>query len=100
MPLEDNLSPQSSSVWSYVNQVVCSPHDFLVMLYDDDGISYDYEHGEYQRIPMRWNNRERTLTLGTQEGHLRREQRFAVRLHGGKETREITYTGEEMTVRF
>ena len=48
---------------------------------------------------MRWNDREQVLTLGAQEGSLRREQRFAVRLRGGQETREILYTGEEMTVR-
>lgn len=97
-----------SPVRQYTDEETAEPTEIIIFpgtdgafaFYDDDGISYDYEHGEYQRIPMRWNDREWALTLGAQEGRLRREQRFAVRLRGGKETREITYTGEEMTVRF
>ena len=67
--------------------------------YDDDGTSYAYEQGQYQRIPMRWNDRERTLALGAQEGLLRKGQRLAVRRFGGEPVREITYTGEAVTVR-
>ena len=73
--------------------------DGMFCFYDDDGISYAYEQGQYQRIPMRWNDRERTLTLGAQEGLLRKKQRMAVRCFGGETVREITYTGEAITVR-
>jgi alpha-D-xyloside xylohydrolase len=33
-------------------------------LYDDDGVSYAYEAGEYQLTGLRWNDAERTLTRG------------------------------------
>jgi alpha-D-xyloside xylohydrolase len=97
-----------SPVRQYTDEETAEPVEIIIFpgtdgafaFYDDDGISYDYEYGEYQRIPMRWNDRERALTLSAQEGRLRREQRFAVRMRGGKETREITYTGEEMTAWF
>ena len=48
---------------------------------------------------MRWNDREGTLTLGAQEGLLQKSQRLAVRRFGGETVREITYTGEAVTVR-
>jgi alpha-D-xyloside xylohydrolase len=37
-------------------------------LYEDDGLSYGYEKGAFARIPMRWNDATRTLTLGKREG--------------------------------
>jgi alpha-D-xyloside xylohydrolase len=37
-------------------------------LYDDDGLSHGYENGEYCRIPIRWNNARRTLTIDKREG--------------------------------
>ena len=91
-----------SPVRQYTEEETDAPLEIVVFpgadgaftLYDDDGFSYAYENGMFQRIPMRWNDRERTLTLGAQEGRLRKEQRMAVRLFGGKDTREITYTGE------
>jgi alpha-D-xyloside xylohydrolase len=38
------------------------------LLYEDDGLSHDYEKGEYCRIPIRWNNASRTLTIEKREG--------------------------------
>ena len=66
--------------------------------YDDDGISYAYEHGEYQRIPMTWDDRERRLTLEAQEGSMKTARRFTVRRCDQKQQREIIYTGEELTI--
>ena len=73
--------------------------DGAFAFYDDDGISYDYEQGMYQRIPLRWNDGGGTLTLETQEGRMRKEQRFRIRRFGAEEAREIIYTGEKQTVR-
>ena len=67
--------------------------------YDDDGVSYDYEQGVYQRIPLRWDDRRGTLTFGKREGSLDREQRFTVRRFGGKNAVEVRYTGEENVLR-
>jgi alpha-D-xyloside xylohydrolase len=38
------------------------------MLYDDEGDSYRYEQGLNALIPIHWNDKERTLTFGTQVG--------------------------------
>jgi len=37
-------------------------------LYEDDGVSRQYLNGRYSRIPLRWNERTRTLTIGAREG--------------------------------
>jgi alpha-D-xyloside xylohydrolase len=37
-------------------------------LYEDDGLTYGYEKGQYTRIPITWNDSGKTLTLGKREG--------------------------------
>ncbi|HEX5184427.1 MAG TPA: TIM-barrel domain-containing protein [Allosphingosinicella sp.] len=37
-------------------------------LYEDDGTSLGYQRGAFARIPMRWNERTRTLTIGARQG--------------------------------
>lgn len=42
--------------------------DAAFSLYDDDGNDYDYEKGAYSVIPIQWNDRTGTLTIGKREG--------------------------------
>jgi alpha-D-xyloside xylohydrolase len=42
--------------------------DGAFTLYEDDGLSYGYERGEFARIPLRWDNARRTLVIGKREG--------------------------------
>jgi alpha-D-xyloside xylohydrolase len=37
-------------------------------LYEDDGLTYDYEHGAFTRIPIHWDDAKRTLVIGGREG--------------------------------
>ncbi|HEX6766195.1 MAG TPA: TIM-barrel domain-containing protein, partial [Polyangiaceae bacterium] len=37
-------------------------------LYEDDGASYAYEKGAFSRVPITWNDAQRTLTVGAREG--------------------------------
>jgi alpha-D-xyloside xylohydrolase len=38
-------------------------------LYEDDGVSRQYLHGQYSRSPIRWDQRTRRLTIGAREGN-------------------------------
>jgi alpha-D-xyloside xylohydrolase len=38
-------------------------------LYEDDGVSRQYLHKQYSRIPLRWNERAKTLTIRAREGN-------------------------------
>ena len=40
----------------------------MFALYEDDGLSYDYEKGASTRIPIRWDDALKTLTLGKRLG--------------------------------
>jgi alpha-D-xyloside xylohydrolase len=37
-------------------------------LYEDDGLTYNYEHGAVARIPMVWDDAGSTLTIGERKG--------------------------------
>ena len=37
-------------------------------LYEDDGLTYGYERGEYATIPMHWDDATATLTIGARQG--------------------------------
>ena len=37
-------------------------------LYEDDGLGYGYERGEFARIPLRWDEARHTLTIGARQG--------------------------------
>jgi alpha-D-xyloside xylohydrolase len=37
-------------------------------LYEDDGLTYNYEKGLFARIPIYWNDAGKTLTIGKREG--------------------------------
>ena len=42
--------------------------DGAFTLYEDDGVTYSYEKGQLTRIPLRWNDATRTLTIGKRDG--------------------------------
>lgn len=42
--------------------------DGRLVLYEDDGETFRYEKGECSRIPVAWNDAERTLTIGARQG--------------------------------
>jgi alpha-D-xyloside xylohydrolase len=37
-------------------------------LYEDEGDNYDYEHGAYSEIPIRWDDKSGLLTIGNRRG--------------------------------
>ena len=50
-------------------------------LYEDDGLTYAYEQGAFARIPIRWDDAARTLTVGAREGSfpgMLQQRRFTV----------------------
>jgi alpha-D-xyloside xylohydrolase len=80
-------------------------------LYEDDGISYGYEKGEFSRIPFRYDAAKGTLSIGARSGSfagMPEERTFRVRWikDGGKAPAEldgavdatVEYKGAEVTV--
>ena len=82
-------------------------------LYEDDGTSRQYLHGQYSRVPFRWDEKSRTLTLGAREGNgyagmagkrqirirwMKRGSPRALALDA-KPDATVTYDGRQQTVR-
>ena len=72
-------------------------------LYDDDGSSFDHRSGEWMRIAMTWQEAPRRLTLRLAPGSRMvppTPRRFIARVAGSTATREITFNGQPVEVRF
>ena len=78
--------------------------DAKFVLYDDDGRTYAYEKGEYEEIPLAWNEAKRTLILGKRRGKgyagMARKRTFVVTFIGAKGTtkRDVVYDGKAISV--
>jgi alpha-glucosidase/alpha-D-xyloside xylohydrolase len=75
--------------------------DATFALYEDDGATFNYRHGEFMRIETIWNDSRRSLTLRLAKGSrtlppLKRH--IEVRLAGEKATRSIAFEGRPVEV--
>ena len=81
-------------------------------LYEDDGLTYGYEHGAYSRIPIRYDTATDTLTIGARSGSfagMPARRTFAVRWIAANEPRaadfdvapdaSIEYSGQPVTLK-
>lgn len=81
--------------------------DTSFLWYEDEGDSYAYEEGICSKVSMQWKDSERTLTLGVREGNypgMPEQVTLCVKLYLPEnpvpETKEYTYTGEEIKIKF
>lgn len=73
--------------------------DGAMTLYEDDGVSFDYEKGSFTRIMGSWNDRSRVLTLTADaKGRVPREKAFLVQMAGGGESRRLTMSGRDASI--
>ncbi|MBQ3722773.1 MAG: DUF5110 domain-containing protein [Bacteroidales bacterium] len=71
-------------------------------LYEDDGVSYAYEKGNYSVIPIHWDDASRTLTINSREGSfpgMLQSRTFNVRLAGASTSASLTYEGQAVSLR-
>ncbi len=76
--------------------------DAAFTLYEDDGDTYAYQRGVSSRIPMRWDDRTRTLTVGVRAGTfpgMLTTRHLNVVLPDGSR-KSVTYVGRTVQVRF
>jgi alpha-D-xyloside xylohydrolase len=79
-------------------------------LYSDEGDNYNYEKGKYKTILFNWNEQQKTLTIGKQqggyEGALKKHvlnlvwvnEQAGIGIDATPATKTIVYTGEKVTV--
>jgi alpha-glucosidase len=73
--------------------------DGSMTLYEDDGVSFDYEKGSFTRIEGSWNDSLRTLSLKADtKGNLPNGKVFWVELIGGATSKLLTMSGEHASI--
>lgn len=84
---------------------VFSGKDGNFLLYEDDGVTYGYERGEFSRIPIIYNNAYKTVLIGKRIGSfpgMINEKNITVCYNdeGEIEEKQVVYTGELLYVQF
>jgi alpha-D-xyloside xylohydrolase len=72
-------------------------------LYEDEGVNYAYEKGARSTISFHWNDRLRTLSIGTRQGAypgMIAKRQFTVHLAGTSASadKRVQYVGQKMAV--
>ena len=95
-----------------IHLYVYAGRDAQFLLYEDEGTNYNYEKGQYSTIDIRYNEQEKTLTLGKRNGKFEgmlKERRFNIvfvtpanaqplNLDSPK-GKTVTYNGKAITIR-
>ena len=66
--------------------------------YDDDGMSFAYERGDFEEIAIRWDDAAKTLTLRRGKGSRTKPRAFHAKLAGGAE-KSITLAASSVSVK-
>jgi alpha-D-xyloside xylohydrolase len=81
-------------------------------LYEDDNETYAYEKGEFARVPLSWNDKAKTLTIGARVGSypgmaMHRTLNLVLAspdngkgIEAARASRTVRYTGKPMVVKF
>jgi alpha-glucosidase (family GH31 glycosyl hydrolase) len=74
--------------------------DGMMTLYEDDGVSFDYEKGVFTRIACSWNDGSRTLRLKADaKGRIPRGRVFSVEIAGSADRKRLMMTGVSASIR-
>ena len=95
----------------YTSQQVAAPltlqiypgADGSFLLYEDDGVSFDYRKGAWMGIHIAWNDQQRRLTLHlAQSSRMLPPQRreIKVRLVSEQASRDAVFSGRPLEIKF
>ncbi|MCD8292880.1 MAG: glycoside hydrolase family 31 protein [Prevotellaceae bacterium] len=101
LPIGPDVQYATEQPWDNLELRVYPGADGTFTLYEDEGDNYNYEQGAYTEIPMTWNDRRRTLTIGARKGSydgMPVNRTFTVKLPDGT-VREIAYSGKAVSVK-
>jgi alpha-glucosidase/alpha-D-xyloside xylohydrolase len=76
--------------------------DGLSSLYEDDGESFDFRKGEFMRIQINWNDRERRLSAKLATGSkmlASPERKFVVQVAGESTIQEFAFRGRAVEIK-
>ena len=101
LPLGPEMQYVGEKAWDNLELRVYPGADATFTLYEDEGDNYNYERGVYTTIPMTWNDRTRTLTIGHRKGNypgMLQSRKFTIVLPDNT-SKVVEYQGEPITVK-
>jgi alpha-glucosidase (family GH31 glycosyl hydrolase) len=94
----------------YADQKVADPLTLRVYpgsdgnfsLYEDDGITYGYEHGDFTRLDCAWNDGDRTLSLKTRSAPKKSaaQRSLVIEVVGVAGNKTVTLNDRPIVVKF
>ena len=96
-------------VKQYVNEKVEGPLTITVypgaggefLLYEDDGVSFNYRKGDWMGVQLTWNDAQRVLAMRLAAGsHMRPPLRRNIEVKVGDSVKSVEFDGRSLDVRF
>ncbi|MDE7378160.1 MAG: glycoside hydrolase family 31 protein [Paraprevotella sp.] len=101
LPLGEDMQYSSEKPWDFITLNVYPGADAGFVLYEDEGDNYNYLEGKFSKIPMKWNDRSRTLTIDARKGGfdgMLEQRTFRIVMPDGK-SKDVVYKGKRVSVR-
>ena len=98
LPLGPDMQYTGEKQWDHLEILLYPGADGDFTLYEDEGDTYNYEHGIYTTISFHWNDRTQTLTIGDRQGNypgMLSTRKFTIVLPDGT-SKTVDYTGKEL----
>lgn len=107
LPLGPDVQYTSEKKWDNLTINVYPGEDGEFTLYEDEGDNYNYEKGEYSTITFKWNDKNRTLTIGNRSGSydgMLTTRKFNINVIGGltktpTTSKVVDYAGKKCTIK-
>lgn len=111
VPFGDDIQYTDEKPADHIRLYVYQGADAEFTLYEDEGVNYNYEKGSYAVIPIKYNEADRTLTIGARKGSfpgMLEKRTFTVIVVSPKKAQpfdlnakgiRVEYTGEVQTVK-
>jgi alpha-glucosidase/alpha-D-xyloside xylohydrolase len=101
LPLDPVKQFTSQKVDGSLSVSVYPGADASFLLYEDDGISFNYRKGEWMGIQMTWNDKERRFNLHLAAGsRMLPPERRSITVQLGESTRNVTFEGKPVEFSF
>lgn len=101
IPMCEEMQYTSEKPWDNLEIRVYPGANASFTLYEDEGDNYNYENGAYTEIPMTWNDKSNTLTIGARSGQydgMIETRSFTVVTPDGT-TKTVDYSGKKVSVK-
>jgi alpha-D-xyloside xylohydrolase len=100
LPLGPEMQYVGQQPWDNLELRVYPGADARFVLYEDEGDSYNYEHGAYTTITITWDDSRRQLTIGERQGAFKgmlTQRRFTIVMPDGRR-QVVDYDGHTKPV--